>query len=130
MKDELAKLKGSWTTVMMDRGHGPESAESIAEKYGMRLTFDGANFSMIGLKHGPDSMPEKYTITAIDQTAKPATLTMERQLKDGTKQTFQMIYELDGDTLKLCFGQGIHDPLPKEFKASTANLLLGLKRDK
>jgi hypothetical protein len=41
------------------------------------------------------------------------------------------IYDLDGDTLKVCFNMD-HDPRPKEFKSARKSrfLLLTLKRAK
>jgi uncharacterized protein (TIGR03067 family) len=53
--------------------------------------------------------------------------------KDGKKVTFKSIYELDGDTLKICHfhpDEKAIDGRPKELVANEDTVLAVLKREK
>ncbi len=53
-------------------------------------------------------------------------------LKDGKSKVLALLYELDGDTLRLCLPLLIPDKQdrPKEFTSKSGQIVLTLKRGK
>lgn len=107
-KKELAKLDGTWQAQSMEvDGNKNDDAKSFS------VTIKDGKYSA---KMGSDVYNEgKLTI---DPTKKPKTLDVMPSKGDNEGKTMQGIYELDGDTLKICLSQPDGDR-PKEF-ASTA----------
>ena len=63
----------------------------------------------------------------IDTTANPKALDLF-ETGGKSKETQAAIYELNGDTLKLCISKQVGGMRPKEFKATEDALLIILKR--
>jgi uncharacterized protein (TIGR03067 family) len=117
-KMEVAKLQGTWRVVSLEAGGQKAPEQSIK---GVRFLIQGDNMSLSG--------KEKDLRTyRLDATAKPKTIDIPG---DADKEFSKAIYELDGDTLKLCFSQSTKLDRPKSFDtAGTKYFCYTLKRDK
>lgn len=114
-KKELEKLQGTWSVVRVERG-GKE--RDPKESKDMKIVFKADKLII----QAPGK--EMELTIKIDATKKPKTI----DWKQGD-QTLLGIYELQGDTLRIC---GSPDERPTEFatKADTKIGLIVLKRDK
>jgi len=124
VKEELKKLEGTWKYVSMEmRG------KARLEKEFMGSTIVIKGDSMVVERDGK-STGEEAKMT-IDPTKKPKTMDVVVAGKPDDAVLFSpAIYELDGDTLRICAGS--EEP-PEEFKttAETGNLqVIVLKREK
>jgi len=117
---EPPKLEGDWIVEAMD---GPKDATpgSIT----MRFTTDKISIS----EGGKDGHKEDAGYT-VDLKQKPATIDI-RPEKGNKGMVVQGIIEINGDTMKLCFGRDGKER-PKEFKGDAANgiMMITLKRAK
>jgi uncharacterized protein (TIGR03067 family) len=121
---DKAKLQGSWALLAAEAMGKPAPKEFIEQ--GLTLVFSGDKAEMTGGKK-----QEEVTFK-LDETKKP------RQIdfipKDKNMPTAVGIYELKGDTLKLCFGmagpKAGADAQPKRPTAfdSEQGILFTLKR--
>jgi uncharacterized protein (TIGR03067 family) len=118
-KKEREKLEGTWSLVKITGG------KSEDKEKGAKLTFKG---DKITLKTGDETKEATYSI---DPTQKPKEMTVH-MVKGDKKVTVQGIYELDGDTLKICHFEGKkrRESRPKELVANEETVLVVLKRDK
>ncbi len=108
-KKEMAKMEGDWTLASGERD-GMPIPEEFAKT--MRRTIKGEEFTVT--REGETIVKGKFTI---DPTKKPKTIDVtftDGQLKD--KSTLG-IYELEGDTFKLCYAAPDSKERPKEFSA-------------
>jgi len=104
-KAELARLQGSWNVEsIVDRGEAVP-ADKIAD---FVMTFDEKK-----LIWKVDKETERSFSFVVRPDAKPK----EIDLKDEEKST-SAIYEVDGDTLKLCLPPRGSMDRPKEFSGS------------
>jgi uncharacterized protein (TIGR03067 family) len=120
-KDEEVIL-GTWRTKSMDVGDGavpvPDGFQKLhyvfGDKSAMTMTRDGKAMLEATFK--------------LDPEAKPKALDMNR--KDG--QQVLCLYELDGDSLKLCLTQKPGAPRPAEMKgdANTVTIVFVMERVK
>ena len=118
-KTEIAKLQGTWKVVAME-AEGQKVPEEFLKKKEMQLLVkqDRLSFS------GPDDLQP----FRVDPTAKPKTIDF---LGDASKVINKGIYELEADTLKLCFSQRPTLDRPKDFDTKgTKYFLFTLKREK
>jgi uncharacterized protein (TIGR03067 family) len=109
------KLDGAWVV---------EKIEGKGDKKEGEVTFTFAD-GKISIKAGGRDRAEDAAYTA-DAAKKPA----EIDIKPGKGQDVLGIYEIDGDTLKICFSAG--GARPTEFKADEGSrtILVVLKRSK
>lgn len=115
-KDE-DKIVGTWQMVSGEKG-GQQAPEKFVQSF--RLTFKGEG----KLSATAKGNKEEDGTFKLDAGKKP------RQLEisiDG--KTLEGIYELDGDNLKLCLGEGER---PSEFKSPVGSktMVMLLKREK
>jgi uncharacterized protein (TIGR03067 family) len=116
-KQELQKLKGTWTVVKAER-NGQANDEIKDDK--LILTEDGK------LTVKAKDRDQEGTFE-VNPTKKPKTI----DVKPGSEGIVLGIYELDGDNLKLCFGRPGNDrPTAFESKPDSGVMLITLKRDK
>jgi uncharacterized protein (TIGR03067 family) len=113
-KKDLAALAGKWQPVSMEQGGRKTPAEQLKS---ISLTIEG----------------DKFTV-AVDDKLDQGTLKLGKQDKlktmdiIGTEgpnkgRTYPAIYQLEGDSLKICYNlEG--DQRPTEFKAASGKLLL------
>jgi uncharacterized protein (TIGR03067 family) len=116
-KKELDKLQGKWKAekvIFM----GQEAPAQIVSKF--TLTCKGSEFI-------PSDNPDDVATIKLDITAKPKTI----DLIEKNKKVSLGIYELDGDSLKLCFAEPGTDR-PKTFESPKDSKIayVVLKRDK
>jgi uncharacterized protein (TIGR03067 family) len=122
---DLEALKGTWTVVSAVRDGKELSDEQIK---GVTFTFDGTGKAVV--KRG-DQVLFEGTIK-LDPTTKPkledATQTSEGENKG---KTYLSIYEIDGDTLKICTAE-LGKDRPAEFssKPGSGHFLRVFKREK
>jgi uncharacterized protein (TIGR03067 family) len=119
--DEWKKLAGTWK-VDMATFNGDDSTALFKDTV---LTLEEGKYKVAFAKMNdvgtitldPDKKPKQMTITGTDGPSKGKTL--------------PAIYEVDGDTLKVCYATEGKDP-PKEFKSTAENktLLVTYRRDK
>jgi uncharacterized protein (TIGR03067 family) len=122
-KDDLAKLQGQWVVVSLEhRGHPAEPADfegqsSVYEKN--RWTW----------KVGDKVM--RRGIITLDSTRTPKAINTWDSDGPHEDETVPGIYQLDGDTLKLCFAMP-GEKRPTEFttKSGTGAFLVVYKRKK
>lgn len=126
VKKDLEALKGTRTVVSAERDGKKLTDEQLK---GVTLTYDGAGRASV--KKG-DQLLFDGTIK-IDPTKKPkthdATQTAEAENKG---KTVLSIYEIEGDTLKLCSAEPAGKDRPTEFssKPGSGHFLRVFKREK
>jgi uncharacterized protein (TIGR03067 family) len=115
---ERKALQGVWTLVELT-----ESGKNTAEdKKPMEVIFRGKGV-VVNVK-GESLGRATYTL---DLTKKPRRIDVTLA-KGEEKHTFTAIYELDGDTLKLCHFVGEKKGYPEKFEATKDTVLAVLKR--
>jgi uncharacterized protein (TIGR03067 family) len=122
-KNDKELLQGSWavTGVEFDGMELPDGEARQAFKSTV-LTFQGDNLN------NSQARDTKGTFI-LDASKSPRTLDLIAE-KDGTARRMYWVYELDGDTLRICFGPRSGDERPKEVTSRDKHILLTLKREK
>ena len=120
-KKELKLLAGNWKATSLEKD-GQAAPKEIVERFTMRIEGDKCVFI-----NGDQKTP--LTVKAIDPASKPKTLDLAQE-KDGKTEVTKYIYELDGDTLKLC--RSFKDPgqRPEKFTSENGQAVGILKREK
>lgn len=120
-KDEEAIL-GTWRTKSLDVGDGVAPAPAEFQKIGYVF---GEKNAMTMVRSGKALIEGTFKI---DPAAKLKTLDLIR--KDGSVS--QCLYELEGDTMKLCLTQKPGAARPAEMKgdAKTVTIVFVMERDK
>jgi uncharacterized protein (TIGR03067 family) len=124
VKKEMAKLEGTWSVTALTNDGKKGKDEDIRK---IRVILKGDNYTA---KVG-DMVVEGGTWT-IDPTRKPKSIDATATSGDDKGKKSLGIYELDGDTLKMCFGPAGKDERPKEFESKEGSKYeMGVyKRDK
>jgi uncharacterized protein (TIGR03067 family) len=119
--DDAKAIQGTWQPVKGEVG-GTAMKEEVLKIISMKL--EGGKYEVKA-----ENM-DKGTYK-IDPSAKPKTIDVAGVEGPNAGKTLLAIYELDGDTLRICYGLG-GSPRPKEFKspAGTPTLLLSYERKK
>ena len=115
-KADLDKLQGDWKVQSVE-----VAGKALINVKLEKLTIKGNKLDGLG--------PEMTVKLAPDQ--KPKAIDLANTGIEG-KETTLAIYELDGDTLKICWSEKDPDHRPSEFtgKESSGQTLLVLKRAK
>ena len=122
-KDEDAII-GKWKVVKMEHGKKQEPTDEEVAKLEMVFTFGkfGQAIQSSVTKEGKTDQKAEFEI---DPSGKPKTIV----LTQGNARMFG-IYELSGDTLKMCVASG-KPALPTELKAVEGEaMMMTLKRQK
>jgi len=122
VKSDVERLQGTWSVSSLEI-EGAKMGENVFA--GSKIVVDGNKFTTI-------SMGATYKgIFKIDVASKPKTLDLMFDEGPEKGNTSLGIYELDGDSWKLCLCVG-SKVRPKEFvtKAGSGHALETLKRDK
>jgi uncharacterized protein (TIGR03067 family) len=119
VKKEMKKLEGTWTVTSGEQGGKPETASK-----GGTATITK---SKIVFRYGK---MEKEGNFKIDPTKSPKEINVLADTPMG-KITLKGIYQLKGDSLKMCFGgPGEKRPTKLTTKAGTGQTFIVLKRVK
>jgi uncharacterized protein (TIGR03067 family) len=117
------RIQGTWTVTSSEREGKKEPG---TEKDPLQLEFAADTFRFLlpaGARH---KQPYK-----LDPSKKPKTIDWLDGGKNGPSKPLLGIYELDGDTLKICWGkEGGERPQEFQTKAGTEDWLWILKRTK
>ena len=105
--DDAKAVRGSWTPARADLG-GQPMAEAVLKIISLRLD-DGKYEVFVG------DRPDKGTYT-LDSTSKPKGMTITGTEGPNQGKTFPAIYELKGDTLRICYDLS-GAKRPTEFKS-------------
>jgi uncharacterized protein (TIGR03067 family) len=120
--DDALAVRGSWTPARADLG-GQPLAEAVLKSISLKLD-NGKYEVFVGDK------PDKGTYT-LDSTSKPKSMTITGTEGPNQGKTFPAIYELKGDTLRICYDLS-GAKRPTEFKtiAGTKLYLVTYNRKK
>ena len=120
---EAKALEGEWSVTRAEQG-GKQMPDEDVKK--MKVTIKAGMMTI-------DTGTRQESVTmSIDATTKPKGIDL-RRVKGGNEQVDHGIYELDGDELKICWGEEkTADRRPEEFKTTKdlGGRLLILKRTK
>ena len=102
---ELQKLEGKWKVQKLasagqELTPGPQDREVIGEFKGGKWIFMGQ---------------DKGVVVALDLTTKPRCMDLKSLEKGRGDAVDEAIYEIDGETLKICFYQGKGKQRPTSF---------------
>jgi uncharacterized protein (TIGR03067 family) len=137
--EDRAKLQGTWTVVATKCGdHSKEAVEACRkydEHYSQTLVFrvdQGATRMIMPWytddkrkERGTNNTVERFTCK-IDPTKHPKEMDLCPIDPEQPDSPQQIVYDLNGDTLKLCYS----DIRPKELAPGSGGILLVLKRKK
>jgi uncharacterized protein (TIGR03067 family) len=120
-KKELERFQGTWKI---------ESVEMDEAKLDPKMFKDA---QLVIMKDGEFSFKEGDRVSKgtfkVDKSKKPNTIDIT--YTEGLKATFVGIYELDGDTFKVCLDPtGKNRPTKFESKKGTGHVMEVLKREK
>ena len=105
--DDAKSVQGIWTPAKADLG-GQPMAEAVRKSISLKL--DNSKYEVfVGNK------PDKGTYT-LDSTSKPKSMTITGTEGPNHGRTFPAIYELKGDTLRICYDLS-GAKRPTEFKS-------------
>jgi len=122
VKKELAKFGGTWRIVSLETEQGKIGEDALKD---FRLIIEGDKFT------AKEQSGEVHGTFKVDPAKKPKTIDII--MKDGPMKDTTMlgIYELDGDTYKLCGDmQGKNRPTEFAVKPGSGYVLEVLKREK
>ncbi len=112
VKDDEAIL-GTWKIEKFDNGGGPGAPpQSDIDK--MRFVFE--KDGVLRMTGGPGGEDMKGTFK-LDPAAKPKAIDLVMSPPGHQPDTLLGLYELDGDTLKLCITSGPSKVRPEQIKA-------------
>lgn len=106
---ELKKFQGVWTIESLESGGKKIPAEAMK---GMTLTYEGDKYTV---KNGKDVI--QVGAQKLDPSKSPKTLDGTITEGFGKGAVMPGIYEIDGDTLKVCFDEE-GKKRPTEFKTA------------
>jgi uncharacterized protein (TIGR03067 family) len=118
-EEALAKLQGKWRVERIEE-NGVAEPEEEAKRFTLIIKGNKINVELRG--------QVEHTDFQIDATKSPKEIDMVPQYGDDKGKTFRGIYEIDGDTLRICA-----TPLaerPKKIVSEQGTMILILKRAK
>lgn len=123
VKKELAKFKGTWKFVSIE-AEGQKTPEEVFKD--TRLVLDGDKFTVTG---GNETFAGTFKV---DISKKPKKIDVIFTEGPEKGKTSLGIYELEGDTYKVCIGLAGNKDRPTEFasKPDSGHILEVLKRVK
>ena len=118
---DAKNIQGTWLPVKGELGGRPMADEVLKI---ITLKLDGGNYEVTA------ENVDKGTYT-LDAAAKPKTIDITGTEGPNVGKKIPAIYELDGETLRICYGLG-GGPRPTEFKSrsDTQVFLVTYKRKK
>jgi uncharacterized protein (TIGR03067 family) len=125
VKKELAKMEGTWTIVIHE-SNGKKQTDEEVKAVKMKLVVKGDKYTVF-----LDDKPLTQGTLKLDPSKKPKTI--DAVADDGPFKGTAMpgIYELEGDDMKVNFGQpGAARPTEFKTKEGSNQVLIGYKRVK
>jgi uncharacterized protein (TIGR03067 family) len=121
-QDDQKALQGDWVPTKAELA-GKPMPDDVLKTISLKLTKN--DYEVLVAGH-----PDKGT-WSIDPDAKPKAMTVKGVKGPNAGKTFPCIYELDGDTLRICYDLS-EKARPKEFKTAegTKLYLVTYKRKK
>jgi uncharacterized protein (TIGR03067 family) len=119
--DDSKSIQGTWLAIKAELG-GRAMEETVLKLFTLKM--DGGKYEV----HAES--PDKGTYTT-DSAAKPKAMDITGVEGPNAGKKIPAIYEIDGDTLRICYGlRG--NPRPAEFKSPTGTsvFLVTYKRKK
>jgi RNA polymerase sigma factor (sigma-70 family) len=124
-KDEdKKKLQGTWYTVSV-QSHGMKVPEERILAKDVRLVVKGDQWTLKEMQGDAD---KEFTVR-LDSGKKPKAINIVYQTGENKGKTSLGIYELDGNTLRVCLGEP-GDPPPTKFDGGGTYTLEVFKREK
>lgn len=126
-KKEMEALKGTWKFTKLEAGGQPSIAGAMDIS---RLVFGDGTITMTTVK-GEMNETAKFKLN-VKEKPKQLDIIAVRKQPDGAEkeQAAPGIYELNGDTLKICFAKDGARPSAFASKAGDPAVLMELKREK
>lgn len=126
-RKELKAMAGTWRPISTEN-NGNKAPEEILKEIRWARDADG-KWAM----QRDDKTVLEWTVKKIDATKKPKTIDLEVTFGSHKGQIYRGIYELNGDTLRVCLAQPERTERPTEFsgrKGSNCDSLSEFKREK
>ena len=125
-RKELKAMAGVWRPISTENNGNKASGEVLKDILWARDA-DGK----WAMQRGGETVLE-WTVKKIDTTKKPKTIDLEVTSGSYKGQVYRGIYELDGDTLRVCLAQPERVERPTEFSAGkgSGSALSEFKREK
>jgi RNA polymerase sigma factor (sigma-70 family) len=123
-KKELAALQGTWIAVRIERS-GKEAPAEVLKDF--KVVIEGNKMTI-----NPASDNRTSTFK-LDPTKSPKWMDNTPEEGPAKGKSLPAIYELKGDTLRMCFdNEGVSDERPKKFESGLGSglCLFVLKREK
>src|SRR5262245_5825844 len=111
--DDTKEVQGSWTPIKADLG-GQPMPEAVLKSISLKL--DGGKYEV-----SVGGASDKGTY-ALDTTSKLKGMTITGTEGPNIGKTFLAIYELEGDTLRICYDLS-GSKRPTEFKSTSGTRL-------
>jgi uncharacterized protein (TIGR03067 family) len=97
LPDDAANVQGTWNVTSVEREGTPLPSSAVKK---LQMIFKDGTLTIMTDKDNSNARVEKAKIV-LHPSAKPKSLEMTSDDKD--KPTVRGIYDLDGDTLKMCW---------------------------
>jgi uncharacterized protein (TIGR03067 family) len=128
VKDESNKLQGNWSIAEAERD-GMKAPEDEIKK--ITLTIKGDKLVARRTENAGKPEEKVYDMSfTIDPTQKPKWIDVTYTDGERKGESSQGIYDLEGNTLKICMSRGNTRPNDFETKAESQRHLMVLKRQK
>ena len=126
-KTEKDKFQGAWTLVNLEENGEGKEVNKDSDHY-IKLKIEGDKF-LITLKRNNETRDHEATFK-LDTSKKPKTIDLTLMGGDQDGKEMKGLYELDGDTLKICIADPEHPDRPTEFKSKEEVRVFTFKRVK
>ncbi len=117
LKEEMKQLNGTWRPKSGEMAGKTMSVEALKA---IKLIIADDKYTVTVGDGGPDRGTVK-----VDPTKKPKTIDIVGSEGPNKGKTILAIYEVSGDTLKICYDLGGKDR-PTDFKTATGTMLFML----
>lgn len=120
LTNDVVTVQGNWKPAVAELGGHPLS-EALLKSISLKLA-DGKYEVLVGTE------PDRGTYT-IDPAATPKRMTIQGTEGPNQGRTFPAIYEINGDTLRICYDlAGAHTPAAFKTVAGTKLYLVTYRR--
>jgi uncharacterized protein (TIGR03067 family) len=113
-KKDQERLQGTWKVTEFVMNGKPMSED---ERKGITIIFSGDTMTLMTLTGSPHNIGKRDYKFKLDPTKKPSAIETIPQDGPFRGKTGPAIYELRGDTLKLCIPNKETTERPKKFEA-------------